>query len=79
MLTILLASCTGNEMAKQYGGSTELILPAGQKLVTVTWKGDDLWYATRPMKSTDSTEVYKFSESSNFGILEGTVIIKETR
>ena len=31
-----MVSCTQNEMAKNYGGTASINLPAGQKLVTIT-------------------------------------------
>lgn len=56
-------SCTDNQRAKSFGGTSTINLPAGEKLVTVTWKGEaDIWYLTRPMKSTDSVETYYFHQ-----------------
>lgn len=56
-------SCTDNQRAKSFGGTSTINLPAGEKLVTVTWKGEaDIWYLTRPMKSTDSAETYYFHQ-----------------
>lgn len=72
-------SCTEQQRAKKYGGTATENLPANQKLVTVTWKETNLWYLTRPMSATDVAETYEFKESSNFGILNGKVIIKETK
>ena len=64
LLIILGAtSCTDNQRAKSFGGTSTINLPAGEKLVTVTWKGEaDIWYLTRPMKSTDSVETYYFHQ-----------------
>jgi len=56
-----------------------MYLEKGQKLVMVTWKEEDLWILTRPMKSTDTTETYTFSEESSFGVWEGTYTIYEVR
>lgn len=75
----ILTSCTQNERAKYYGGTATVNLPKGQKLVTMTWKEDQIWYLTKPMKFTDSAETYTFQEESSFGIMEGTVILKETK
>lgn len=74
----LLASCQ-NSCAKNYGGSATKTLPAGQKVINVTWKGSNLWILTRPMTATDSAVTYKFQEESNHGIFEGTYTITETR
>ncbi len=74
---LLLFGCTENERAKSFGGDATIDLPNGQKLVTITWKETQLWYLTRPMRSDEAAETYKFHESSNFGILEGTVTVVE--
>jgi len=71
--------CTDNMKVKQYGGSAEMYLPKGQKLVVMTWKDDNLWTLTKPMTSTDIAETYTFSEESNFGVFEGTYIVHEVK
>lgn len=75
----LFAACTENTRAKNFGGKGELILPQGQKLITVTWKETNLWYLTRPMSSIDSAQTYLFKESSSWGTWEGEFIIKEQK
>ena len=79
LATLGLASCTSNEMAKNFGGTTTLNLPAGRKLVDMTWKEDHLWYLTKEMTATDIAETYEFKEQSSYGIMQGTVIIKESK
>jgi hypothetical protein len=79
VVALLLTACTENQKVKTFGGTGHLNLPAGQKLVTVTWKETNLWYLTRPMTVTDSVETYEFVEESNFGMVEGKYIIKESR
>jgi hypothetical protein len=76
---LLLASCTENQRAKSFGGTSTMNLPKGEKLVNVTWKGDEIWYLTRPMKSDESPETYTYREESSLGVIEGTVIIKESK
>lgn len=66
-------------MAKEYGGSTSVALPQGQKLITATWKDNDLWYLTRSMKEGDVAESYQFKEESSYGIWNGTVTIVESK
>ena len=84
LLIILGAtSCTDNQRAKSFGGTSTINLPAGEKLVTVTWKGEaDIWYLTRPMKSTDSAETYYFHQDKG-AVLNitgnGEVILKESK
>ena len=76
---ILMTSCTENERAKNFGGTQTIELPAGEKLIEATWKGDQLWYLTRPMRENESPETFKFQEKSSFGMIEGTVIFKESK
>lgn len=71
--------CTENQMARSWGGTATETLPPGQKLVTMTWKQDSMWVLTRPMRADEQPETYTFKEKSNFGAIEGTVIIKEQR
>ena len=76
---VSMASCTQNERAKSFGGTATVNLPQGQKLVNITWKEDQIWYLTRPMSSTDTAETYTFQEESSYGMMEGTVILKESK
>ena len=62
---------------KNLGGNTTITLEPGQKLEEITWKDDDLWYLTRPMTEEDIAETHTFQQSSNWGVLEGTVTIIE--
>ncbi|MDF2534009.1 MAG: hypothetical protein K0R18_166 [Bacillales bacterium] len=68
-----------NSVAKKMGGTINVDLPKGQKLVNVTWKDANLWYLTKQMKDGDIAETYEFKEDSNFGIVEGKVIFKESK
>ena len=68
-----------NWVAKSFGGTTTVILPPGRKLEEITWKGDDdLWILSRPMRDGEVAEEHIFEQHSNFGILDGRVIIKES-
>ncbi|UGO51021.1 signal peptide-containing lipoprotein [Bacillus phage vB_BanS_Nate] len=79
-LVVGLTGLTGCQMAtRKMGGSYDVNLPKGEKLVNVTWKESSLWYMTRPMTPEDKVETYKFKEDSTFGVMEGTVTIKESR
>jgi len=79
LVLLSLASCTENGRVRAWGGTGTINLEQGKKLVNVTWKEADLWYLTREMTATDVAETYKFSESSQFGLMEGTYIIVETK
>jgi hypothetical protein len=74
---LLLLSCTDNSLSRSFGGTMEVSLPCGQKLVMVTWKGASLWYATRPMLEGELPVVTTFQEKSPRGLQEGTVILTE--
>ncbi len=79
MIGFILMGCTPQQFTRHYGGTMTINLPAGQELMEATWKGDDLFYLTRPM-SDDYVPVTKtFQESSSFGVLEATVQFVETR
>ncbi len=77
ILSALLTSCTKQEQVRNYGGKMECKLAPGQKLINVTWKENDFWVLTRPMKSTDSAEIYTFNESASYGEFNGKVTIYE--
>lgn len=84
MIIILLAvitlgmfsSCTENVRARAWGGTQDITLPSGQRVVNVTWKEANLWILTR----TDTTvkpSTYIFAEKSNFGMWEGQINLIE--
>lgn len=82
-LALVMVSCTGNQRAKSFGGTYSVELPAGEKLINVTWKTEsDLWYLTRKMTSKDSAETYSFKQDKG-SLLNvtgnGEVIIKESK
>lgn len=64
-------------LAKNWGGNTTIDLDPGVKLEEITWKDNSLWYLTRPMREGEEAEIYTFKQSSNFGLIEGTVKIVE--
>lgn len=78
-LIITLSGCTENSSARSYGGTMTLYLEPNTKLEEITWKDESLWYLTKPMKSDDIAEIHTFQENTGFGILEGTVIIVESK
>lgn len=81
MSTILvLGTLTGcNVVAKNFGGTSNLDLPANRKLMSCSWKDNSLWYLTRPMKEDEEAESYEYTQDSNSGIIEGKFIIKENK
>jgi hypothetical protein len=76
---ILLVSCTENARVKSFGGTGDINLPTGQKLVNVTWKETQIWYLTRKMRAGETAETYQFQEESSWGVVEGTYNIIESK
>lgn len=74
---MVVAGCTENQRAKQFGGTAKITLPAGQHLEMVTWKGDNLWCLTRAAKNGEVPTTYTLKEESSFGMVEGKVVIVE--
>lgn len=66
-----------NYRAKNWGGTLKVNLEPGQKLETITWKDDEVWYLTRQMREDEHPEEHRFAEKSSYGILEGTVVVSE--
>lgn len=66
-------------LQKKFGGDYTLKLPKNEKLVMITWKDNSLRYLTKPMGEDDIAETYKFQESADLGIMEGTVTVVETK
>lgn len=67
------------EIVESFGGDYTLRLPKNEKLLMITWKDNSLWYLTKPMTEDDIAETYKFQESADLGIMEGTVTVVETK
>ena len=64
--------------ARSFGGDVKIELEPGQKLEMITWKNNDLWILTRPMRVEEEAETHTFNQSSEFGVLEGTVTVIES-
>lgn len=76
----MVLSLTGCQSAiKSMGGNMIITLPENTKLELITWKDNDLWYLTRPMREDDVAETHTYQQKSEFGVLEGTVTIVETK
>lgn len=74
VLAFGMAGC--QSATKSLGGTTTLNLEPGLKLEEITWKDDDLWYLTRPMRDDEIAETHTFNQSTDFGF-EGQVIVIE--
>jgi hypothetical protein len=78
VIGLMVGTSGCNSAVRNFGGTMTVELPAGEKLVNTTWKDDDFWYLTRPMREDEKPETYTFKEKSTFGVAEGTVIVKES-
>lgn len=90
-LLALLTGCSDAEMvgnnrleqslARDFGGTTTINLGPNLKLEEITWKDDDLWYLTRPMREDEEPETHTFTEKGGFGTAfdGGTVIVVESK
>jgi hypothetical protein len=75
-LSLLLSACTENQKARNFGGTMSIEVEG--KLENITWRGNDsLWVLVRPRRVGEIAETHTFKENSNFGVIQGTVIIKE--
>ena len=77
MYGMLLSGCTENTRVKAWGGTGRMDLKPNEKLVTMTWKEANLWTLIRPMRADEKAECYSFTESSNWGMVEGAFEICE--
>ena len=80
LLIALGCGLTGcKSVAKNMGGTVTIDVPKGQKVIEATWKDSNLWYLTRPIRKDEEPETFTLQEDSNFGIIEGKVIFKESK
>lgn len=80
LLVAMGFSLTGcKSVAKNMGGTISIDVPKGQKVIEATWKDNDVWYLTRPMREDEDPEIFTLQEDSNLGIIEGKVIFKESK
>ena len=81
MLVILLSllACTENQRSRALSGTMEVKVPCDQSVFDVTWKGEDLWYATQPAPSDWKPAQKRFTEYSSYGMIQGEVVLTESR
>jgi hypothetical protein len=75
-ILIITVGCTDNQRARKWGGTENINLETGERVLNVTWKQDDLWILTK-QEPTKPPTTYEFREKSSFGIMEGKIVINE--
>lgn len=78
-VTLGITSCTEQERTRTFGGTMEINLEPGEKLMMATWKESDLFYLTEPMEPDYQPKRKTFKESSSYGIMESKIVFVETR
>lgn len=79
LIAIIIALSGCHATTRSFGGSMTVELDPGQKLEEVTWKDTDLWLLTRPFREGEKPETHTFQEDSEWGVMEGTVTIIESK
>mgnify|MGYP001227888023 CR=1 FL=1 len=71
-ITLLaFSSCTGNQMAKNYGGTETIKLEPQEKFINITWKQDNIWIVVQDT----TTGVIYAKEKSSFGLVQGKIMV----
>ena len=74
VITLLaLVSCTDNQRARSFGGTETVKLEPNEKFINITWKQDNLWIIVQDTVTGN----YYAREKSNFGVLQGKVVIEK--
>jgi hypothetical protein len=79
LVAFFATACTQQQRAKEWGGTVNISLESNSKLVNATWKESHLWLLTRKVTEADKAETFVFEEKSTWGVLQGKVIIVETK
>jgi len=74
---ISLNSCTEQQRARTFGGSSTIEIEPSKKFVNITWKENSIWVLTKAATTNEKREKYEFQERSSTGLLEGKIIIIE--
>ena len=78
-MLLMTSGCTENYVAREFGGTLKVEVEPGYKVTSATWKEDDLFYFIEPMEEDYTPKEKKFIESSSYGVLESTVVFKESK
>lgn len=74
-----MVSCTDNQRAKVFGGTMTVNVPCDLQVFDVTWKEENLWYATQPATQSWTPLTKRFTEYSSYGVMQGEVVLVESR
>lgn len=78
-MLLVTSGCTENYVAREFGGTLKVEVEPGYKVTSATWKENDLFYFIEPMEEDYTPKEKKFIESSSYGVLESTVVFKESK
>lgn len=78
-LSIVCTSCSQQTIVREFGGTMQVELPAGEELMEATWKDDALFYLTRPMSDDYIPTTKTFREKSPYGVMQSTIVFIEKR
>ena len=70
IVLLLFAGCTQNERTRVFGGTQNMTLNQGEKLINATWKDTDLWLL---VELPDGSK--EFREYSTYGMMNGKITI----
>lgn len=68
-----------NTVVRKLGGTLEIEIEPGQKVMMATFKESDLFYMTEPMDSGYIPKVKTLHEKSKYGLIESKVKFIESR
>lgn len=68
-----------NRTTRIFGGTMEINVEPGEKVLMATFKGDNLFYLTEPMDSNYVPKIKILREKSVMGILESKVKFIESK
>ena len=61
------------------GAVTTVVMPPGRKLVSTSWKGNDLWVLTREaVLGEKPDQIWSLDEYTGWGNLNFHIVLKET-
>ena len=71
LISVFILSACEQSITRNFGGHSTQSIPAGTTLMNITWKQDNMWILYHDPKTGNCV----FQESSNMGILQGSVTI----